>query len=125
MKSPITTLLLLSPLLTTASPLPTASNIARETVNQILALISEFFPIGDTLAAAQDLIGGADELFADALGYDITQSDLLSGECGDVVVIFARGTDEPGNVGALAGTLVNFKILSNWIVLQKEYFLLN
>lgn len=104
MKFPIATLLLIPVLpLTTASPLPTPSISPRETVNQILALISEFFPIGDTLAAAQDLIGGADELFANALGYDITQSDLTSGECGDVVVIFARGTDEPGNVGALAG----------------------
>ncbi|RYP68988.1 hypothetical protein DL769_005375 [Monosporascus sp. CRB-8-3] len=32
-----------------------------------------------------------------------TRNDLNGGKCGKVVIIFARGTTEPGNVGAVAG----------------------
>lgn len=88
---------------TLANPIPSATVVARLSVNSILALISEFFPIGETLQAAGDLIADGDSLLADALGYSTSESDLTNGDCGDVVVIFARGTDEPGSVGALAG----------------------
>ncbi len=84
-----------------ASPLRRPIHAARDSINDILALISEWFPVQVTLAAAGDAIAAADQLLADVLGYDTTQSDLENGHCGDVVVIFARGTDEPGNVGAL------------------------
>lgn len=32
-----------------------------------------------------------------------TENDLTSGGCKNLTVIFARGTSEPGNVGAIAG----------------------
>ena len=35
--------------------------------------------------------------------FDITRNDLVNGVCAPVTVIFARGTVELGNVGALAG----------------------
>lgn len=38
----------------------------------------------------------------DALGGD-TRNDLTNGKCGQMMVIFARGTTETGNVGTLAG----------------------
>lgn len=75
----------------------------RLDINDILAYISELFPIGETLAAAADLIEAADETLADLLGYATTYNDLKDGDCGDLLLIFARGTDEPGNVGALVG----------------------
>lgn len=84
-----------------ASPLPALS--PRFDLNDLLALISELFPVDVTLEAAQDLISAADQALADAEGFETTREDLNDGVCGDVLVIFARGTDEPGNVGALAG----------------------
>jgi hypothetical protein len=35
--------------------------------------------------------------------WDVTRNDLVNGVCAPVTVIFARGTVELGNVGALAG----------------------
>ncbi len=99
---PSTLLPLLLPVITAAPVLQPAS-VARDSINDILALITEWFPIGETLAVAGAAIAAGDQLLADALGYDTTQSDLQDGKCGDVVIIFARGTDEPGNVGALVG----------------------
>ncbi|KUI54243.1 Cutinase [Cytospora mali] len=75
----------------------------RLNINDLLALISELFPVNVTLEAAQDLISTADQALADAEGFETTRNDLKDGVCGDVLVIFARGTDEPGNVGALVG----------------------
>lgn len=75
----------------------------RLDINDILAYISELFPIDVTLAAAADLIEAADETLADLLGYSTTYNDLEDGDCGDLLLVFARGTDEPGNVGSLVG----------------------
>lgn len=75
----------------------------RISINTILAWISELFPVDVVLADSADLILAADEALALALGYGTTDNDLTDGECGDVTLIFARGTDEPGNVGSLVG----------------------
>ena len=99
---PTTLLTLLLPLIT-AAPVRQPTGFARDSINDILALISEWFPLGETLAVAGAAIAAGDQLLADALGFSTTQSDLLDGNCGDVVIVFARGTDEPGNVGALVG----------------------
>lgn len=75
----------------------------RFDINDLLGLISELFPFNTTLEAAQGLIEAADQVLADLEGFETTRKDLNDGVCGDVLVIFARGTDEPGNVGALVG----------------------
>lgn len=43
------------------------------------------------------------ELEARQLGGATTRSDLVDGKCGSVMVVFARGTTETGNVGQVAG----------------------
>ncbi|KAK7737362.1 hypothetical protein SLS53_006666 [Cytospora paraplurivora] len=86
---------------TPALPLP--AQVPRSAINDLLALISELFPVNVALDAAQDIISAADQVLADLEGFETTREDLNNGVCGDVLVIFARGTDEPGNVGALVG----------------------
>lgn len=75
----------------------------RISINTILAWISELFPVTVLLTDSADLISAADEALALVLGYSTTSNDLTNGNCGDVTLIFARGTDEPGNVGSLVG----------------------
>ena len=75
----------------------------RLDVNDILALVAKLFPFNVTLEAAQKLTVAAEEALALGLGFKTTRQDLDDGTCGDLLVIFARGTFEPGNVGALVG----------------------
>lgn len=84
-----------------ASSLATRSQ--RLDVNNLLSLISMLFPFDTTLEAAQGLIAAADQVLANMEGFETTREDLNNGVCGDVLVIFARGTNEPGNVGGLVG----------------------
>lgn len=75
----------------------------RFDVNDILALVAKIFPFDVTLEAAQKVSVAAEEALALAQGFKTTRQDLDDGDCSDVLVIFARGTQEPGNVGALVG----------------------
>ncbi|KKY31831.1 putative cutinase [Diaporthe ampelina] len=75
----------------------------RFDVNDILALVAKLFPFDVTLEAAQKLSVAAEETLALAQGFKTTRQDLDDGKCSDLLVIFARGTHEPGNVGALVG----------------------
>lgn len=88
-----------------ALPQPVAPRLIepRLSINTVLAWISELFPSEILLTASSDIIGAAEQALAIALGYDTTHNDLVDGQCGDVTLIFARGTDDPGNVGALVG----------------------
>lgn len=85
------------------SPVSLRTVEPRLSINTILAWISELFPAEIILNSSSDLIGAAEEALALALGYETTYNDLTNGQCGDVTLIFARGTDDPGNVGALVG----------------------
>lgn len=76
---------------------------SRFDVNDILALVAKIFPFDVTLEAAQKVSVAAEEALALAQGFKTTRQDLDDGDCSDVLVIFARGTQEPGNVGALVG----------------------
>lgn len=75
----------------------------RFEVNDILGLVAKIFPVDVTLETAQKLSLAAEETLALVQGFQTTRQDLDDGECGDMLVIFARGTQEPGNVGALVG----------------------
>ncbi|KAK9799895.1 putative Cutinase [Seiridium cardinale] len=103
---------LIFPLLACVSGLPTASTIAGTAIesrqnsvaiNVLLAFISKLFPVNILVNNVGDLIEGAEKVFADIAGFDTNENDLLSGKCGDVVIVYARGTTEPGNVGSLTG----------------------
>lgn len=80
-----------------------ASLQPRFDVNDILAFVARIFPFDVTLETAQKLSLAAEETLALAQGFQTTRQDLDDGKCGDLLVIFARGTQEPGNVGALVG----------------------
>lgn len=75
----------------------------RLDINDILAWITSLFPVNVTIEVAGSIIEAAGSALAVALGYMTTYEQLSNGQCGDVTLIFARGTDEPGNVGALVG----------------------
>lgn len=104
--------LVMLPLALSASALPNPPHAAsrplqplqpRLDINDILAWITSLFPVDIALDVASAVIEAADQTLAILLGYSTTHNDLSNGKCGDVTLIFARGTDEPGNVGALVG----------------------
>lgn len=72
-------------------------------VNLLLALITQLFPINALVQDLGDLVENAETVFAELAGFDTSENDLTAGQCGDVVIVFARGTSEPGNVGSLVG----------------------
>ncbi|KAJ4387622.1 hypothetical protein N0V93_008219 [Gnomoniopsis smithogilvyi] len=80
----------------------------RVSTDTILDLISEVFPSEIDLAdstdtTSEETLNTADGALAVAADYSTTANDLVDGECGDVTLIFARGTSEAGNVGSLVG----------------------
>lgn len=75
-------------------------------VNLLLALVLQLFPISVLVQDMGGLVMDAETTFAEVAGFAMTENDLLnspSSPCADVVVVFARGTSEPGNVGSLVG----------------------
>ncbi|KAL7791485.1 carbohydrate esterase family 5 protein [Trichoderma ceciliae] len=81
-------------------PLPHSFNRRGwPTINEFLSEIGKIMPIGDTVSAACDLIGDAEDFAAALFGISSTENEA----CGDVTVLFARGTCDPGNVGVLVG----------------------
>lgn len=97
--------LALALLTTRALSLPTAFKFGRSatSTNAALALVTEIFPAQVLLTSMGTLIADGDQVLATTLGYKTTRADLDGGTCGDVMVVYAKGTDEPGNVGALVG----------------------
>jgi hypothetical protein len=72
--------------------------------NTYLAEIASFFPVNLVITEVFSLITAAETAFADIYGYATSEDDLVSGNgCGDILIVFARGVTEPGNVGALVG----------------------
>lgn len=72
-------------------------------INELLSYISQLFTVNILLKDAALMLSIAEKAFAIVAGYSTSENDLEEGRCGDVVVVFARGTTEPGNVGALVG----------------------
>ncbi|KAK8051711.1 carbohydrate esterase family 5 protein [Apiospora rasikravindrae] len=85
-----------------AAPLPITKR-QNQPINQLLSYITQLFPVNITLEDASALLTLAEKAFAMLAGFPTTENDILNGRCGDVVVVFARGTTEPGNVGAVLG----------------------
>ncbi|PNP49643.1 hypothetical protein THARTR1_09654 [Trichoderma harzianum] len=85
-----------------AYPKPVLQSSTRRdwpTINEFLTELAKIMPIGDTVSAACNLIGDAEDVAADLFDISNTENDA----CGDVTVLFARGTCDPGNVGVLVG----------------------
>ncbi len=82
----------------------------RETspLNSLLSLVVKLFPVNIAVCDVTGLISTAEQGLADVLSIDTTQNGLAgkssgSNRCATVAIIFARGTTEAGNVGALVG----------------------
>lgn len=85
-----------------AYPKPSPQSLSPRdwpTINEWLSELADIMPIGDTVSAACDLIGDGEDVAADLFGISNTENE----PCGDVTVLFARGTCDPGNVGVLVG----------------------
>lgn len=85
------------------SLLPLAASVHAFNINKLMTLIDEKFPQNIAIKAADTVIGAAETSVGKLMGVQTTQNDLLQGHCGDVLVIFARGTAEPGNIGSMVG----------------------
>jgi hypothetical protein len=79
-----------------------AAPIFSRDINTFLAEIALLFPFSGLISDISGLLIAAEQTLAFLFGIQTTQNGL-SGSCGAVTVIFARGTTEPGNVGVLVG----------------------
>lgn len=79
-----------------------AAPIFSRDINAFLAEIALLFPFSGLISDISGLLTAAEQTLASFFGIQTTQNGL-SGSCGAVTVIFARGTTEPGNVGVLVG----------------------
>lgn len=74
------------------------------TINAVLAMVENLLPNALTLAAAEAVIVPGTQALATTVGIDTTQDALNDGTpCHEVILVFARGTFEPGNMGSLVG----------------------
>lgn len=70
-------------------------------LNTFLGLIVKLFPVNTVIDNTCGTLNTGQQILATVFNLDTTQSS--SNSCKDVTVIFARGTCDPGNVGALVG----------------------
>ncbi len=71
-------------------------------INTLLSAIVSLFPVGIAVADVTDGIALAEQALALALHIDTTENGL-GADCAGMTILFARGTTEAGNVGAIAG----------------------
>lgn len=86
-----------------AAPVPEATLHLRSWafLNEFLAAVAEIFPVDETIQVVSSIITSGEQVLASF--FDIQTTENSSRGCSDVTVLFARGTSEPGNVGALVG----------------------
>lgn len=78
---------------------------------KMLGLIAAMCPVDMSITAISDMMTTAEKAIAAMVGVpttedgmaDIGGGDASGADCGDITVIFARGTTEAGNVGVIAG----------------------
>lgn len=93
--------------LVTAAPIssPSTPQIEKRNspLNTILSIILNHLPAVDgAIEAVGSLIIDFNTLISVLTGISTTSNEL-GGACTDYTVIFARGTDDPGNTGVLVG----------------------
>lgn len=86
-------------------PLVIAAPAKRQNspTNTLLSFVTELYPVNVLVTDVTDLITEADVAFGALAGYQTTENDVVQGKCADIVIVFARGTTETGNVGSLVG----------------------
>lgn len=72
-------------------------------LNEVLDWISTHFPFNITIHEVGDLIVQAENELASAMGISTVQDTVVEGQCATTTLLFARGTDEVGNVGIVVG----------------------
>ena len=77
-------------------------------LNQFLSLVVKLFPVNIAVDDVDNFLSVSEQALATAVGIDTSEDDLanvpnVGSNCSDMTVIFARGTTEAGNVGALVG----------------------
>lgn len=103
MKSTTALLALLAAQTTLAAPVTTVSKPRKRLdVDKLLAAVLSSFPIGSAVKDLQSTLTSTQQDIADRLDVDTTRN--ASAGCADVTILFARGTDDPGNVGLLTGS---------------------
>lgn len=83
-----------------AAPIHTTPTLAKRfDINTLLAELLGIFPLNVIVNDLQDFITGSLQDVANGLGI---QTTLNAGTtCATVTILYARGTDEPGNVGVI------------------------
>jgi len=71
-------------------------------LNAFLSGVVALFPVNVAVSGLTGLITVGEQGLADTFHIDTTENGL-GGNCGAITIIFARGTTEAGNVGALVG----------------------
>lgn len=80
-----------------------AAHVHAFNLNALLTTIDTLFPGNIAIRTADTVIGSLETAVGHVLHLQTTRDDVAAGRCGDVMVLFARGTAEPGNVGAIIG----------------------
>lgn len=86
------------------SPRPVAHNEKRNTpLNTILTIILNNLPaVNGAIEVVESVITDFQNLISELTGISDTYNEL-GGACTDYTVIYARGTDDPGNTGVITG----------------------
>ena len=74
-----------------------------DTVKEILSAAVSLLPVQLTIKTIEGVIQVAEEYIALFLGLSTIENDVVQGRCADLTIIYARGTGETGNVGAVVG----------------------
>ncbi|KAK0643411.1 cutinase-domain-containing protein [Cercophora newfieldiana] len=72
-------------------------------LNTVLDWITHNFPANILVKDASDLIIHAENVLASVVGVSTTQDTFVDDQCPNVTILYARGTDEVGNVGIVVG----------------------
>ncbi|KAK0665593.1 cutinase-domain-containing protein [Cercophora samala] len=71
-------------------------------VNTYLYWVTKLFPLDRHLDVVRDLYMAAEQRVASILKIQTTRH-ITKGDCPDIAILFARGTNEAGNIGMVAG----------------------
>lgn len=83
-----------------AAPVETVPTLSKRfDINSLLAELLGIFPLNVIVNDLQGFLVGALQDVADGLGIQTTQNADTA--CATVTILYARGTDEPGNVGVI------------------------
>lgn len=83
-----------------AAPIDTTPTLAKRfDINALLADLLAIFPLNVIVNDLQDFITGSLQDVANGLGIQTTQNAGTA--CATVTILYARGTNEPGNVGVI------------------------